>query len=138
VFHFSLLLADLPSPPERAPAAIQEALQAAGWQVADVCLVKSAGSAARRDRATKRWEAIHRLIAKKDLPTKGRFAWVRIHSLLAPELLLTRKLPPGRSLDTMPPAWSFRSTISPKSLREGYFAWLAQQQVAGNGIPRQS
>jgi hypothetical protein len=85
-----------------------------------------AGPRARRERADKRWRAVAALDKREGPATAGRGAWRRILArlmVLHPGLELTRKLPPGASLDTVSPHWLRRHTISPASLRRGFLAW---------------
>jgi hypothetical protein len=84
------------------------------------------GPLARQQDADRRYEQIHALIVREQLPTTGRGAWARIHFRLqhaAPHLLVTARLPRGQTLDNMPPYWLFKHTYGVRSLRQGYQAW---------------
>jgi hypothetical protein len=87
------------------------------------------GPLARQQDADRRYEQIHALIVREQLPTTGRGAWAKIHFRLqhvAPHLLVTARLPRGQTLDNMPPLWLFRHTISVRCLRRGYQLWSAR------------
>jgi hypothetical protein len=87
---------------------------------------RQAGPRARRDRADRRNEALHRLLEAERLPIHGRGAWRRIWGrLLAlhPDLTLTRGLRRGETLDSAAPFWIHSHTITWPALRRGYRAW---------------
>jgi hypothetical protein len=101
----------------------------------------SAGGAVQRQRAHRRYEALHRLIEEDNLPIHGREAWLRIwnrFALLEPELSLTVKLPEGITIDSASTLWLNQHGITCKALRAGYLAWRSRQLSESSALRQKS